>query len=103
VDERSFSGGTRARNALRWPGCPPRFREDGGAGGLRFVDGHENGRIRLLPVSAGEGILERFTIGLRTARHEADSYEPEAQASEFPESMHSLALRARIKCAQPNR
>jgi hypothetical protein len=33
----------------------------------------------------------------------AKSYEPEAQASEFPESMHSLALRARIKCAQPNR
>jgi hypothetical protein len=47
--------------------------------------------------------LERFTIGLRTARHEADSYEPEAQASEFSESMHSLALRARIKCAQRNR
>jgi hypothetical protein len=40
---------------------------------------------------------------LRTARHEADSYEPEAQASEFPESMHLLALRARIKCAQRNR
>jgi hypothetical protein len=54
------------------------------------------------------GNLECFTIGLRTSRHEAESYEPEAQAcefsyepeaqaSEFPESMRSLALRARIK------
>src|SRR5262249_44728208 len=35
-EERSFSGGTKARNALRWPGCPPRFRRDGGVGGFRF-------------------------------------------------------------------
>ena len=48
-------------------------------------------------------ILGRFTLGLRTARNEADSYEPEAPASESPESTHSLALRARIQCAHPNR
>ena len=44
-------------------------------------------------------IQSEFTIGLRTARHEADSdsYEPEARVSEFSESTHSLALWARIK------
>ncbi len=56
--------------------------------------------ILMLPALA---ILERITIGLRTARYEADSYEPEAQASESPEIMHSLALRACIKCAQSKR
>jgi hypothetical protein len=47
--------------------------------------------------------LERFTIGSRTVRQEADSYEPEAPASESPEIMHAMARRARIKCAPPKR
>src|SRR6185312_3383424 len=45
-EERSFSGGTRGRNALRWPGCPPRFRGDGGLGGFRFRPiGSEDGGL----------------------------------------------------------
>src|SRR6185312_4111663 len=45
-EERSFSGGTRGRNALRWPGCPRRFRGDGGLGGFRFRPiGSEDGGL----------------------------------------------------------
>jgi hypothetical protein len=53
VAERSFSGGTRARNALRWPGCPPRFRREGGAGGLRFrpIGSEEGGLEELVELS----------------------------------------------------
>ena len=49
VDDRSSSGGTRARNALRWPGCPPRLRREGGVGGFRFR-----------PIGSEEGGLEEF-------------------------------------------
>ena len=49
VDERSFSGGTRARKPWRWPGCPPRFRREGGVGGLRFR-----------PIGSDEGGLEEL-------------------------------------------
>ena len=48
-EDRSFSGGTRGRTALRCPGCPPRFRLLGGAGGLRFS-----------PMGSDEGGLEEL-------------------------------------------
>ena len=36
---RSCSGGTRVADLRRWPGCPPRFLPEGGAGGRRFTEG----------------------------------------------------------------
>src|SRR5262249_17328802 len=45
----TFSGGTRPRWALRCPGCPPRFRPEGGVGGLR-----------LNPMGSDEGGLEEL-------------------------------------------
>ena len=46
-------GGTKARNALRWPDCPPRFRRDGGVGGLRFrpIGSEEGGLEELVELS----------------------------------------------------
>ena len=38
-----------ARSSLRWPGCPPRFRREGGAGGFRFR-----------PIGSDEGGLEEL-------------------------------------------
>src|SRR3954469_7270720 len=46
---RTFSGGTKGRCALRCPGCPPRFRPEGGGGGLR-----------LNPMGSDEGGLEEL-------------------------------------------
>src|SRR3954447_6611544 len=46
---RTFSGGTKRRSALRCPGCPPRLRPEGGAGGLRFN-----------PMGSDEGGLEEL-------------------------------------------
>src|SRR4051794_9614487 len=46
---RTLSGGTSRRCALRCPGCPPRFRPEGGVGGLR-----------LNPMGSDEGGLEEL-------------------------------------------
>src|SRR5262249_60819526 len=78
----SFSGGTRARNALRWPGCPPRFREDGGAGGLRFrpIGSDEGGLDELVELSwsrawrsrtAASSSAIRSSIAVQAARRAA--------------------------------
>ncbi len=45
----NFSGGTKRPWALRCPGCPPRFRPEGGAAGLR-----------LNPMGSDEGGLEEL-------------------------------------------
>src|SRR4051794_27242356 len=36
---RSRAGGTSGRAWRRWPGCPPRFLPEGGAGGRRLTEG----------------------------------------------------------------
>ena len=46
---RTFSGGTKARWALRCPGWPPRFFPLGGAGGFRFI-----------PIGSDEGGLDEL-------------------------------------------
>src|SRR5208282_2863265 len=46
---RTFCGGTKLRSALRCPGWPPRFRPEGGVGGLRFK-----------PMGSDEGGLEEL-------------------------------------------
>ena len=48
-DRATFSAGTKRRCALRCPGCPPRFRPEGGVGGLR-----------LNPMGSDEGGLEEL-------------------------------------------
>src|SRR3954462_7727126 len=39
MTRRSCSGGTRGRAWRRWPGCPPRFLPEAGAGGRRLTEG----------------------------------------------------------------
>lgn len=49
VSVRTFCGGTKLRSALPCPDWPPRFRPEGGVGGLRFK-----------PIGSDEGGLEEL-------------------------------------------
>src|SRR6202007_3369821 len=82
VDERSFSGGTRARDALRWPGCPPRFREDGGAGGLRLrpIVSEEGGLYELVELSRSRAWRSR-TMASNSAIRSSIAFQADRRAA----------------------
>lgn len=63
-----WSGGTRARDALRRPGCPSRFRRDGGSGGSRFrpIGSEEGGLEELVELSWSRAWRSR-TVASRVA------------------------------------
>ena len=73
-EERSFSGGTRARNALRWPGCPPRFRGEGGVGGFRFrpIGSDEGGLDELVELSWSRAWRSRTVASNSAIRSSSD-------------------------------
>ena|SRR5437868_8423754 len=73
-EEWSFSGGTKARNALRWPGCPPRFLEDGGVGGLRFrpIGSEEGGLEELVELSWSRAWRSRTVASNSAIRSSSD-------------------------------
>src|SRR3954467_805768 len=75
---RSCSGGTSERALRRWPGCPPRFLPEAGAGGRRLTEG---GSVEGGLEEVGEFFLIRSSRGAIRRSKDCTSAETAACAS----------------------